>query len=181
MQVLGRYIVTQVKSGMLLINQNKAHERVLYERYISTLHNKYGASQQFLFPQTIELSPSDYTLVMELEDEIKNLGFVFNDFGSNSIVLNGIPADSPSGKEKELFEGLLQSYKESQELNLDTNERLARALAKRSAIKEGAKLNTEEMNSIIHELFACKTPEYAPDGKRVMIILNEADLLGFLS
>ncbi len=178
MQVLGKYIVTQVKSGMLLINQNKAHQRVLFERYISTLKNKYGASQQFLFPQSIELSASDYGLVMELEEDIKNLGFVFNDFGQNTIVLNGIPADAPSGKEKELFEGLLESFKENQELDLNTQENLARALAKRSAIKEGSKLNSEEMNTIINELFACQTPEYSSDGKRTMTILNETQILG---
>lgn len=179
MQILSKYISSQIKSGMLLIDQNLAHERVLYDRYISTLQKKFGASQQFLFPQTIELNASDYALVKELELEIKNLGFVFNDFGKNTIVLNGIPADAPVGKEKEVFEGLLQSYKENEVLKLNTHENLARSLAKRSAIKTGVKLNKDEMNMIIDELFACKTPEYALDGKKTMVILKEDELSKF--
>ena len=182
LQILNKYIVTQIKSGMLMIDQHAAHQRVLYEKYAGMLKNKFGASQQFLFPQTIELSPTDHSLVIELDADIRALGFVFNDFGQNTIVLNGIPADAPSGKEKELFEGLLQSYKDNKgELKLDTHENLARALSKRSAIKPGTKLGDEEMKNIIDELFACTTPEYSPDGEKAMYIMKEDDLKHFLS
>ena len=110
-QVQDRYIVTQVKSGMVLIDQQAAHERILFEKYSHIQQKKFGASQQFLFPQNLDLNPGDFALVMDLEEEIKALGFVFNVFGENSIVINGIPSDVRSGEEKGIFEGFIEQYK----------------------------------------------------------------------
>ncbi|HVD99641.1 MAG TPA: DNA mismatch repair endonuclease MutL [Cytophagaceae bacterium] len=172
-QLHNKYIVTQIKSGMALIDQQAAHERILYEKYLSMLHNKFGASQQFLFPQSIELSPNDFTLLMEMEEEIKALGFVYNIFGKNTIVVNGIPADIPNANEKNLFESLIEQYKQNQsELKLDKKENLARSLAKRSAIRPGTKLTLTEMNSLIDQLFACKMPTYAPNGNLTLVLMS---------
>ncbi len=167
------YIISQVKSGMLLIDQQMAHERILYEKYMGMLDKRIGFSQQFLFPQNIELSPADFALVEEMEEEIKSLGFVFNYFSNNTIVVNGIPADVQSGDEKNLFEGLLEQFKHFQsELKVDRRETLARSLAKRSSIKRGRKLGVEEMKMLIDQLFACKTPNYGPNGDNTFIILD---------
>ncbi|HEY8402261.1 MAG TPA: DNA mismatch repair endonuclease MutL [Cytophagaceae bacterium] len=172
-QLHTRYIVTQVKSGMMIVDQQAAHERILYEKYLNMLQNKFGASQQFLFPQTLNLSPSDFSLVMELEQEIRSLGFVFNIFSQNTIVVNGIPADVPGANEKDLFEGLIEQFKMNRsELKLDKHENLARSLAKKSAIKPGTKLSLIEMNTLIDQLFACKTPTYAPNGNPSLIIMD---------
>lgn len=172
-QLHNKYIVTQIKSGMALIDQQAAHERILYEKYLSMLHNKFGASQQFLFPQSIELSPNDFTLLMEMEEEIKSLGFVYNIFGKNTIVVNGIPADIPNANEKNLFESLIEQYKQNQsELKLEKKENLARSLAKRSAIRPGTKLTLTEMNALIDQLFACKMPTYAPNGNLTLVLLS---------
>ncbi|MBX9850227.1 MAG: DNA mismatch repair endonuclease MutL [Cytophagaceae bacterium] len=172
-QLHQRYIVTQIKSGMAVIDQQAAHERILYEKYYSMLHNKFGASQQFLFPQSIELNPSDFSLVMELEEEIRSLGFVFNIFGKNTIVVNGIPADVPSGSEKGLFEGLIEQFKIYQsDLKLETRETLARSMARKSALKPGTKLTLLEMNTLIDQLFACKSPMYAPNGNATIVIMD---------
>ncbi|HSZ25223.1 MAG TPA: DNA mismatch repair endonuclease MutL [Cytophagaceae bacterium] len=172
-QLHQKYIVTQIKSGMALIDQQAAHERILYEKYLNMLQNKFGASQQFLFPQSIELSPNDFALLMEMEEEIKSLGFVYNIFGKNTIVVNGIPADIPNANEKNLFESLIEQYKQNQtELRLEKKENLARALAKRSAIRQGTKLSLTEMNSLIDQLFACKMPTYAPNGNLTLVLMT---------
>jgi DNA mismatch repair protein MutL len=172
-QLHNQYIVSQVRSGMVLIDQQAAHERILYEKYLSMVYNKFGASQQFLFPQSVELSAIDFTLVMELEEEIKSLGFVFNIFGKNTIVINGIPSDVPAGSEKGLFEGLIEQFKQYKtELKLDRKENLARSLARKSALKPGTKLSVLEMNNLIEQLFACKNPHFAPNGHPTVILMD---------
>ncbi len=172
-QLHNKYIVTQIKSGMALIDQQAAHERIYYEKYLNMLQNKFGASQQFLFPQSIELSPNDFALLMEMEEEIKALGFVYSVFGKNTIVVNGIPADIPNANEKNLFESLIEQYKQNQtELRLEKKENLARSLAKRSAIRPGTKLSLTEMNSLIDQLFACKMPTYAPNGNLTLVLMT---------
>jgi DNA mismatch repair protein MutL len=172
-QLHHKYIVAQIKSGMVIVDQQAAHERILYEKYVSMLTNKFGASQQFLFPQSIDLNPSDFALVMEMEEEIRSLGFMFNVFGKNTIVVNGIPTDVPNGSEKDLFEGLIEQYKNNKsELKLDRRENLARSLARKSALKPGTKLSLIEMNTLIDQLFACKTPNYAPNGNLTIVIMD---------
>ena len=110
-QIHNSYIVTQIKSGMMLIDQQAAHERILYDKFILMLEKKFGASQQFLFPLTLELNPADFVLVQELQEEIHALGFSFSIFSNNTIVINGIPSDVRSGNEKSLFEGFLEQFK----------------------------------------------------------------------
>lgn len=180
-QVLNKYIVAQVKSGMLIIDQKAAHERILFEKYRNLLNKNSVSPQQFLFPQQIDLSPSDFELVMGMEEEIKSIGFVFSHFSGHTIVVNSIPADAQGGSEKELFEGLLEQFKMNKnELNLNTKENLARSLAVRSRLKDGAKLAMDEMNSIIDQLFSCETPEYSPSGKKTMSILNDNNLTSII-
>lgn len=172
-QLHQRYIVRQVKSGMMILDQQLMHERILFERFLGQLNNKSAQSQQSLFPQTINLSASDFALVMEMEREITALGFRFEAFGKSTILVNGIPANLSSGREKELFEGLLDQFKINQsELSLPLNENLARALAKRACIKTGQKLVREEMQSLIDSLFACITPNYSPDGRPTFFIFD---------
>ena len=172
-QLHNRYIITQVKKGLIIIDQQSAHERILYEKYIKTLSNEFGASQQFLFPQTIELNPSDFVLLKEIEKEIQMLGFAINVFGNNSIIVNGIPAEIKKGDEKALVEGLLEQYKKNKaELKLSQQENLSRALAKKSAIRRGVILTQEEMLNLISQLFACENPNNAPGGEPTYEILS---------
>jgi DNA mismatch repair protein MutL len=179
-QLHNTYIVTQVKSGMMLIDQHAAHERILYEKYLHNLDKKQGASQQFLFPLTIELNPGDFSLVMELEEEIKSLGFDFSIFGKNAIVVNGCPADASGMNEQELFEGLIEQFKKNKsELSLSKQENIARAMAQRSAIKRGTKLSAVEMNALIDQLFGCKNPNYAPNGQLTFFILDLEKIANF--
>jgi DNA mismatch repair protein MutL len=150
----------------MIIDQQIAHERILFEKFLIQLKNKTAESQQSLFPQTITFSASDFALVLEMEREISALGFRFEIFGKNALVINGAPANLASGREKELFEGLIEQFKINQsELTLPLQENLARALAKRASIKSGQKLAKEEMLALLESLFACNTPNYSPDGR----------------
>lgn len=172
-QLHDRYIIRQVRSGMMILDQQLLHERILFERFLGQLKNKAAESQQSLFPQTITLSAADFALVMEMEQEITALGFRFEIFGKNALLINGIPANLSSGREKELFEGLLEQFKINQsELSVPLKENLARSLAKRACIKSGQKLIKEEMQSLIESLFACTTPNYTPDGRPTFFIFE---------
>lgn len=175
-----QYITSQIKSGLMIIDQQAAHERILYEKYSIALEKKSGASQQFLFPQTISLNPTDFALVMELEPEFKALGFIFNIFGKTDLVINGIPADIAGSDEKNLFEGLIEQFKKNKsELSIDKRENMARSMAKRAAIKPGQKLSATEMRTIIDQLFACSNPNYSPHGKVIFYILGMDKIAGF--
>jgi DNA mismatch repair protein MutL len=178
-QLHRQYLVTQVKSGMLLVDQQAAHERILFEQYNEYIDHHSGASQQCLFPQNVELSPADYALILDMKEEIQALGFIFEIFGKQSIVINGIPADVLTGNEKVLFEGLIEQFKYNQStLSISNRENLARSLAKRSAVKYGKRLEQEEMHTMIDKLFACKSPNYAPDGRPTYSILSMDQLAG---
>ena len=180
MQIHERYILTQVKSGIILIDQETAHERILYEKYLDALKKKSGASQQYLFPQSIELSPADFILVMELEQEIKSLGFDFNVFGKNSIVINGGPAEVSTGNEKALFEGFIEQFKKNKnDLSIGTVENMARSIARRSCIKSGQKLGSDEMTALIDQLFACENPNYSPAGQLTFSMVSLDKIANF--
>lgn len=172
-QIHQRYMATHVKSGLMLVDQQSAHERILYEKFLLQLENRSGASQQSLFPQTLELNPGNFSLIQDIKEELNAIGFEFSDFGSNTIVINGVPADLKAVNEKVLFEGFIEQFKQNQsELSISNDENVARAIAKRSSIKVGNALTQEEMSSLIDQLFACKNPNYAPDGRKTTFILE---------
>jgi len=160
----GRYLMRQVKSGMTIIDEKAAFERILYERFESRL-GEGGASQSNLFPQQISLNPSDYSLVMDIKSEIRRLGFEFEEMGQQMIVIQGVPAELSNCNEKEVFEELLEQYKfNKKELGLGQRENLCRSLAKRTAAIKCRGLRDEEAEHLIDQLFGCKQPNYTPDG-----------------
>lgn len=164
-QLHNAYICKQVKSGLLIIHQQYAHERILYEKFLARLSSGNGSSQQSLFPQQLSLNPADFQLLTEMEEEMKALGFVFSIFGQNTVAINGVPAEIAGLNEKEVLEGLLEQFKlYKSELSISRKENLARSMAKRSGIKKGKLLTTDEMSSLIDQLFACEQPNYAPGG-----------------
>lgn len=172
-QLHQRYIVRQIRSGMMIIDQQAAHERILFEKFLNQFKNHSGASQQSLFPQAITFSAADFTLVLEMQPEIEALGFKIEVFGKNTFIVNGIPGNVSTGREKELFEGLIEQFKMNQsELAVPIRENLARSLAKRASLKSGQPLERQEMQSVVDNLFACSTPNYAPDGKPTFFIFG---------
>ncbi|PAC30537.1 DNA mismatch repair endonuclease MutL [Flectobacillus sp. BAB-3569] len=177
-QIHNRYIISQVKSGMLLIDQRAAYERILYEKFVQYLQKNNGTSQQLLFPSTIKLTPADFHLLVEIQDEVRNLGFDLSVIGHDSFIVNGIPADSPDENEQALIEGLLEQFKRNEsELHLDRVENLARSMAKRSAGRFGmSRLSNQEMNTLVEQLFASSNPSYSPSGELTMKILGLAEI-----
>ncbi|NEM98280.1 DNA mismatch repair endonuclease MutL [Pontibacter burrus] len=177
LQVHQKYLLVQVKSGIMVIDQQAAQERILYEKYMTSLQKKVVTSQTLLFPQTIELSPADAALVKELKAEFLELGFQFEDFGGNTIILNAIPADVQAANEKELLEELVEQYKNNlATLKLDTRENLARAIAKRLAGRLQTRMSELEMNSLVDKLFACEVPNYTPGGLKTLVIMELSQL-----
>lgn len=172
-QVHNQYIITPVRSGMMLIDQQAAHERVLYDKFLQSLKNDNGAAQQLLFPTTISLQPADFQLILEIETEIRNLGFIFELLPENRLEIKGVPADITNENEQELFEGFIEQFKNYQAtLGVERETLLARSLAKRSAIKAGAKLTAIEMNLLVDQLFASSNPNYTPDGRPTLVMLS---------
>lgn len=177
LQVHHKYLLVQVKSGVMLIDQQAAQERILYEKYMASLQKKMVTSQALLFPQTVELSPADSALVKELRAEFQELGFQFEDFGGNTIILNAIPADVQAANEKELLEELIEQYKNNlATLKLDKRENLARAMAKRLASKLQPRMSDLEMNSLVDKLFGCEVPNYTPSGQKTLVIMELGQL-----
>ncbi|MDW3196277.1 MAG: DNA mismatch repair endonuclease MutL [Cytophagales bacterium] len=173
LQLHGQYLIRQVKSGMVIIDQCAAHERILYEKYLSELKGNKGASQSCLFPQQVDLSPSDFALIKELSEEIRALGFDIDEFGQSSLVINGVPADLSGQNEKEVLEGLLEQFKQNkEELQLEHHENLARSLAVRTSMRKGKILNQKETDELIDRLFACEQPNYTPNGNSIFVVLG---------
>lgn len=175
-QMHQRYILSQIRSGFILIDQQAAHQRILYERYMQALNQNKGSTQRSLFPKTLELNPSDAELLSEVLADINSMGFDIQDFGNNSFVIQGFPNDIPEGDEMKLIEALIEQYKTHLKVDrLDKRESLARAMAISSGIKSGKHLSESEMRRLIDELFACSTPYTTPSGKPTFITfdLNE--------
>ncbi|WP_374950786.1 DNA mismatch repair endonuclease MutL [Mucilaginibacter sp.] len=176
-QVHNRFIMSQIKSGFMLISQQAAHERILYERFLLQLQNHSGTSQQSLFPQSVTLNSADFELLRELLPDIRALGFDIREFGKNTVVVEGIPADIGNANEHELLEQLLEGFKNNLTiLKLDKRDNLARSLARNAAIKTGVKLSLEEMNQLVDQLFACQMPNLALNGKPVITTFTMAEL-----
>ncbi len=177
-QVHNRFILSPIKSGFMVINQQAAHERILYERFLQQLENHSGLSQQSLFPQSVTLNSSDFELLKELLPDIRALGFDIREFGKNTVVVEGIPADLNNIGEHELLEQLLEGYKNNQAiLKLDKRDSLARSLARNAATKSGTKMSLEEMNLLVDQLFACQMPNLALNGKLVITTFTLNELL----
>jgi len=177
-----QYIISPIKSGLMFINQQHAHERILYEKYLKNLGKRHLQAQQLLFPITIDLNPADFELVNDLQEEIENLGFNFSIFGKNSIVVQGVPVEGVESNVNELFESFIEQYKNFRsELSTGNNEILARSLASRCSLKKGKKLSNQEMKSIIDQLFACAEPNFSPGGQATFIILDQSKIAGFFN
>ncbi len=177
-QIHNRFILSQIKSGFMLISQQAAHERVLYERFLQQLQTHSGVSQQSLFPQSVTLNSSDFELLRELLPDIRALGFDIREFGKNTVVVEGIPADLNNVGEHQLLEQLLEGFKNNLAiLRLDKRDNLARSLARNAAIKAGTRMSLEEMNLLIDQLFACQMPNVALNGKPVISTFTLTELL----
>jgi DNA mismatch repair protein MutL len=177
-QIKNKYIFCPVKSGLMIIDQKRAHERVLYERFLDSLSNNRAVSQSDMFPVTAELNPSDYFIIKEIEKELELLGFSIEHSGKYEITLNGRPANGGGTDPLEILEILVEDYKKSEaDPGQGAKEKIAASMAVASAIPYGKILSQKEMEDLFDTLFACQSPNYSPKGKTVIsiIALEEID------
>jgi len=176
-QIHNRYIYSQIKSGFIVIDQQKAHERILYEKFSFSIQNHSIASQKELFPVQLEFSASNFALLKEIWEEVQLMGFDIVEFGKNTISINGVPSGIKDTDYQRSFEQILEQVKNNQDkLNLNIQESLVRAMAFNMSIKKGKQLTELEMNNLIDELFACNQPEYAINGKKTYLTFTTDEL-----
>lgn len=176
-QLHRRYIVSPLKSGFLLIDQQTAHERILYEDNLRRLREGQSPSQQSLFPVTLDLPAADAELLGAILIDLRSLGFELENFGGNTYIIHGVPAElAGSQNEQLLIEQLLEQYKQNIDLQLDGHESLARALARGASVKRGEALEPSEMRSLIDRLFGCEQPQLGPTGRRCFITFELDEL-----
>ncbi len=172
------YIVTQIKSGMMLIDQQTAHRRILYEKYLSQLESNAPMTQKQLFAQTIEVERSEAELLKVILPKLHKFGFEINHFGDNTFIVNGIPAHFTQNVPlSDLIETTLSQYKDNIELQLGIDENISRSFAVSASIKKGKTLSVKEMKEIIDQLFACKAPVTGPTGKKCFVSITLEDLV----
>jgi DNA mismatch repair protein MutL len=160
-----------------LVDQQSAHERVMFEHYISMMASNRKSSQQQLFPTTLEFGDMDAAILHEILPEINALGFDVQEFGNNSFIVHAFPADITLVNEKQTFEELIEQYKNNLSVSkLSKRENLAKSLACSTSIKRGQTLTKQEMKTLIDELFACENPYTAPGGKHTFITLSFDEL-----
>lgn len=177
MQLHNTYIIAQNQKGFLLIHQQNAHERILYERFNRALEGKPIATQQSLFPSTLELTATDTVLLNELVPDLNYLGYHLEHFGKNTFVIQGSPADVLQGNEKVAIEKMLEQYKHfSSDLKYSKREKLLRSMAWQQAIKAGTALSEREMNMLVEDLFSCSAPNITPNGKPTYSEFNKLEL-----
>ncbi|MHB1920634.1 MAG: DNA mismatch repair endonuclease MutL [Chitinophagaceae bacterium] len=164
-QIHQQYILFQIKSGFILIDQQAAHERILYERFQKALQGNSVPRQQSLFPQTLSFPAAESSLLTELLPDLQVLGYDLELFGTHTFVIRGTPGDLPGGNDQTVIEELLNQFNLfTPDLKLDRRERLLRTLAHQRAIPSGKPLSGKEMQNLIDELFACSFPDYSPFG-----------------
>lgn len=176
-QLHNRYILTQTRTGLTVIDQHAAHKRIIYEKTLSATEETLPGTQQLLFAQTVELSATDFSLLKELLPIIQRMGFSIQLLSGNTAIINGVPADIEIGDERQVLRDMLQQYRElNRKPSLDARHKVAIAFASRTAIPRGKRLTETEMEMLIDQLFACSEPYSEPLGKPTLIYMPLEDL-----
>jgi DNA mismatch repair protein MutL len=177
-QVLNKYIAVSISSGLLLIDQKRAYQRVLYDQFMDNLQRKNGASQQLLFPQVLNINPADQILLSEITDEINDLGFRLQVLANGQMEMVGVPAELGDEDGQNLLEGILEQLKHaSADLTAHRAEKIAQTMANRFAARyHQRRLNELEMHGLIEQLFASSNPNSSPNGESISQLLNEMSI-----
>ncbi len=176
-QFKNRYILTSVKSGLMCVDQHRAHIRILYDRFLNNLTNKRSLSQKLLFPEKLELLPSESLILNEIKDELYYLGFEIVELGKNSYSINSLPAMHCGQEAKPFILTMIDAVKDyNTSIKSEMLENVALSLAKISAIPAGKPLQPEEMGELINNLFACPNHHFTPDNKKIIVIIPDEEL-----
>jgi DNA mismatch repair protein MutL len=177
-QLHNKYILSQIKSGLMIIDQHVAHERILYEKALKRFEVNLPFSQQLLFSRSLELDPATFTLIKELEPYLRKLGFEIKFSGKSKIIIQGVPDDIKPGTEEKILLDITDEYLVNQrEKHLETRDNIAKSYSCKTAIKAGDKLSENEMRLLIDQLFATSMPYVCPHGRPIVvkISINEFD------
>lgn len=176
-QIHKKYIVSPIKSGMVIINQKRAHERVLYEEFLTNMTVQQASSQRLLFPLELFFSPNEIELVRELQLSLENLGFIFDAFAESSIVISGLPITITESKASIVLDDLLTDLQNGIVTDsFSQNDIIAKSMCKSLAVRTGTYLTEKEQESLVHNLFACKEPNVSPFQKPTFITMSVEDL-----
>jgi DNA mismatch repair protein MutL len=176
-QYKGCYIMTAVKSGLMIVDQHRAHVRILYDKYLEQMKNKDVPSQKILFPESIHLSATEDVTFNKIEPEMVKLGFEITALGGGSYAINAIPSGIEGLKVVELVHDIIVSAQERVgDITEETNRSLALTLARNASIPFGQVLSNDEMENIFNSLFASSNPNYTPDGKNILCILKQSEI-----
>lgn len=177
LQLKQKYILTPVKSGIMIIDQRRAHERIIFEKITEVMKSSSVASQQQLFPQKIEMNPADAELLKSILPDLYSLGFDIREFWENTFIISGTPGMLDVSSPEMIVEKLLEEYKNSPlDAKKKAREQIAISLAKASALNYGTELKQEEIDHLIDQLFACNIPNFSPEGKKVLNIITIEDI-----
>ena len=176
-QYKGKYVMTAVKSGLMIIDQHRAHVRVLYERYLEQIQQQTSHSQKVLFPEVLQFPVPDEVILEKLLPEMSKMGFELDNLGGGSYAVNAIPTGLDGVNPLHLVQDMVFSAKEKGVKALDeVHQSLALTLARNAAIPQGQVLSNEEMETLVNDLFACSNVNYTPDGKNVLCILKQQEI-----
>jgi DNA mismatch repair protein MutL len=176
-QLHRKYIVSSIKSGIVIIDQHRAHQRVLYEQLLRNITVSDAVSQQLLFPVTFTFSTSEIALLKEVKESLENIGFMFNAITEDTIELSGIPSNISESELQIIIEQMLNDFQgEIPDTGFSQTDVLVKSLAKSMAIRSGKKLEVEEQEALVNNLFACKEPTISPFQKTIFITLSVDDL-----
>lgn len=172
-----KYILTSVKSGLMIIDQHRAHVRILFDRYLSQITDRKGVSQRVLFPEMIELSPSEAAGLSEISDDLDALGFELSDLGNHTFAVQGVPSEIAHADVVSLIHTMIgKSIESGSDVKMQIHEALALSMANFTAIPAGKSLSEEEMLLIVNQLFACRMPNHTPDGKSIITVISDDEI-----
>ena len=176
-QLQGQYILTPVRSGLMIVHQQRAHMRIRYDQYRSQMDGHPVSTQGLLFPELVQLPPSDAVLIEEITDELHQLGFDISPLGGGTFSVNGMPAGIEGTSPSALFHDIVRSLKEEGTgIEDEVHHRLAMTMARNSCVVRGQVMDEGEMDDFINQLFACSNPNYTPDGRLIVTILKQEDV-----
>ena len=172
-----RYILTSVKSGLMIIDQHRAHVRILYDKYLAQIINRKGISQRVLFPEVLELSAAEAATLPSIQEDLEALGFELSHLGNHSFGIQGTPSEIGNTDPSQLIRAMIDSSMHTgNDVKDELREALALSLARMTAIPYGRVLTSEEMLLVVSELFALPSPGYTPDGLKVISVLTDIDI-----
>ncbi len=175
-QIHNKYLISQVKSGMVIIDQHVAHERILYEEALLSMEKEPLSAQQLLFPQIIELSITDFSTLLEILPYLEKLGFQIKEFGKNTVAVEAVPAGMKWGDEGKVIKDILDYYLEYGKKDTDMQNKIAASYSCKAAIKAGDKLSDQEMHNLVDRLFATQNPYFCPHGRPIVVNLTLDEL-----